>query len=345
MRVNHTRTALVLIGLLVVIAIALLSIGIGSVAIPPLTIVRLVLSKLPFTNIAPDWSPAFEAIIIQIRLPRVLLIALSGAALAISGAAYQGLFRNPLADPYLIGVASGAGLGATLAIACESARTALGALSIPLASFIGAAITVMLVYQLSQVGRRTPTTTLILAGVAIGTLASALSTTIILSLSHQAVRVLAFLLGGYGGAGWDSVLAVLPFALSGFVVMVVYARPLNVLLFDEEQARQLGIDVERVKLILVTAATLCTAAAVSFNGLIGFVGLIVPHAVRLVWGPDHRRLLPVSALAGAGFLMLADLVARTVIAQQELPLGIVTAFAGVPFFIYLLRRAKHAAFF
>jgi iron complex transport system permease protein len=164
-------------------------------------------------------------------------------------------------------------------------------------------------------------------------------------VNSNAARVLGFLLGGYSGAGWEAVLVITPFTLLGFGVMLAYARPLNVLLFDEEQARQLGVDVERVKVVLMAAATLATAAAVSFSGLIGFVGLIVPHAVRLLVGPDHRRLLPWSALAGAGFLMLADLVARTLLAPQELPLGIVTAFAGTPFFLYLLRRARNAAFF
>jgi cobalamin transport system permease protein len=206
-------------------------------------------------------------------------------------------------------------------------------------------LTVAVVYYLGRVGRSAPTTTLILAGVVIGTLASSLSTFIMLSVNSQAVRVLSFLLGGYGGAGWDSVIAILPFTLIGFGVMWAYARPLNILLFDEDQARQLGIDVERVKLILIAAATLSTAAAVSFSGLIGFVGLVVPHAMRILFGPDHRRLLPWSALAGAGFLMLADLVARTILSPQELPLGVMTAFAGAPFFLYLLRRAKHAAFF
>ncbi len=328
-----------------VIAIAVLSVGFGSVAIPPLTVLKLLLAQLPFAQLAPDWSAADASIILQIRLPRVILIALTGSALATSGVTYQGLFRNPLADPYLIGVAAGAGLGAVSALAFEWNRSALGTSVIPLAAFGGAALTVMLVYGLGRVGRSAPTTTLILAGVAVGSLASSLSTFIMLSVNSSATRVLGFLLGGYGGAGWDSVLIILPIVLVGFVVMLVHARPLNVLLFDEEQARQLGVDVERVKLILITAATATTAAAVAFSGLIGFVGLIVPHATRLLVGADQRRVLPWSALSGAGFLMLADLVARTLLAPQELPLGIVTAFAGAPFFLYLLRRAKQAAFF
>ena len=330
---------------LAVLAIAILSIAFGSVSIPPQTVLGVLLAQMPFAHITADGSAAAESIILQIRLPRVALIALTGAALASSGATYQGLFRNPLADPYLIGVASGAGLGAVSAIAFEWNRSPLGTAVIPLAAFAGAGLSAVLVYALGRIGRSVPTTTLILAGVAVGTLAASLSTFIMIWVNSNAARVLGFLLGGYSGAGWEAVLVITPFTLLGFGVMLAYARPLNVLLFDEDQARQLGVDVERVKVVLMAAATLATAAAVSFSGLIGFVGLIVPHAVRLLVGPDHRRLLPWSALAGAGFLMLADLVARTLLAPQELPLGIVTAFAGTPFFLYLLRRARNAAFF
>ena len=341
----RARVGWLIAGPLVVLLIALLGVALGSVAIPPLTVLKLLLAQLPFAHIDADWPASYESIILQIRLPRVFLVALTGASLAVSGGTYQGLFRNALADPYLIGVASGAGLGAISAVAFEWDRSALGSYMIPLASFAGALLTVLLVYGLSRVGRSTPSTTLILAGVAIGTLATSLATFIMLSGNSQAVRVLSFLLGGYGGGGWDSVVAILPFAVFGFIVMLAYARPLNILLFDEDQARHLGIDVERVKTILIAAATLSTSAAVSFSGLIGFVGLVVPHTVRLLSGPDHRRLLPWSALAGAGFLMLADLFARTVMSPRELPVGIVTAIAGAPFFLYLLRRAKNAAYF
>ncbi len=333
------------LGLGALAVIATVSVGVGSTPIPPLAVVRVLLAQIPTGSVTPDWSPQVEAIILQIRLPRVMLMALSGLSLAVSGAAYQGLFRNPLADPYLIGVAAGAGLGAISAVALNLPQSPLGAASVPIVAFAAALATVIIVYALSRVGQIAPTTTLILAGVAIGALVSALSTFILVSMDAQAIRVLAFLLGGYGGAGWDAVIAILPFAALGLAVMYAFARPLNVLLFDEEQARQLGIDVERVKIILIVAATLCTAAAVAFSGLIGFVGLIVPHAARLVWGPDHRRLLPASAIVGAAFLMLADLIARTLFAPRELPLGVVTAFAGAPFFLYLLRRAKNAAFF
>ncbi|MCL4506244.1 MAG: iron ABC transporter permease [Chloroflexi bacterium] len=344
---NKARPRILIIAMaLGVVAIALLSTGVGSVFIPPLTVAKILLSHLPLTQVQVGAPSTFEVILFDIRLPRVALVALTGAALATSGTAYQGLFRNPLADPYLIGVAAGAGLGAIGAIALRTTNApSISAFLVPLASFIGALATVALVYQLGRIGRTTPTTTLILAGVAVGSLATALSTFILLRLGQQMVHVMAFLLGGYSAAGWEAVVAVAPFTFIGFALMYLYARPLNLLLFDEEQARHLGVNVGRVKLVIIVAATLTTAGAVAFSGLIGFVGLVVPHAARLVIGPDHRRLLPLAALGGAGFLMLADLLARTVIAPEELPLGVVTAFVGAPFFLYLLRRARNAAFF
>ncbi len=342
-RRNHPRVILPLTAL-GVLAIAMFSVGIGSVFIPPLTTIKILIARVLAQPA--DLPATFETILFDIRLPRVLLIAITGASLASAGTAYQGLFRNPLADPYLIGVAAGANLGAIIAMAMQTVYPRqIGALAMPVGAFIGALVTVACVYSLARVGNRIPKTTLILAGVAISYLASALGSFILLGLSQHVMRVLAFLLGGYSLASWDALLAVLPFFLAGFAVMFVYARPLNLLLLDEEQAQQLGIDVERVKRVVVVAATLVTAAAVAFNGLIGFVGLIVPHAARFLVGHDHRRLFPLVALGGAGFLMLADLLARTIIAPEELPLGVVTAFAGAPFFLYLLRRTKRAAFF
>lgn len=342
---SRERVSLAVVAVAVV-AIALFSIGFGSVFIPPLTVVRILISRLPLVDLQIDAPATFQTILFDIRLPRVVLVALTGAALASSGTAYQGLFRNPLADPYLIGVAAGGGLGAICAIVLRPTLPfGSTAFLVPLAAFAGALVTVALVYQMGRIGQTTPTTTLILAGVAVGALATAITSFIMLRAGQQVAHIIAFLLGGYGAAGWDAIVAVAPFTLVGFGLMYLYSRPLNLMLFDEEQAQQLGVNVGQVKLIIVVAATLTTAAAVAFSGLIGFVGLIVPHAARLVVGPDHRRLLPIAALSGAGFLMLADLLARTVISPEELPLGVVTAFAGVPFFLYLLRRAKNAAFF
>jgi iron complex transport system permease protein len=293
-------------------------------------------------GLVPTWRadipPEYAAILWQIRLPRIALVAVAGAALAGAGTAYQGLFRNPLADPFLIGVASGAGLGALCVQALRAAIPSLPVFALPFGAFAGAILTVTLVYAIARAGRHAGSG-LVLAGVALGSLASAISTLLLLRLSAGAMGALAFLLGGYSLTNWTAVAIVTPLAALGLALLLGQARALNLLLFDHDQARQLGVNVERVSLVVIVAATLATAAAVSFCGLIGFVGMIVPHAARLVVGGDHRRLLPMAAIGGAGFLLLADLVARTLMAPTELPVGVITACVGAPFFLWLLRRS------
>jgi iron complex transport system permease protein len=327
------------------LALALVfSIGLGAVSIPASEVIRILLSRLPFVQLARDWPATSETILFSIRLPHTALIALTGAALAGSGAAYQGLFRNPLADPYLIGIASGAGLGAVVAMALRWPATLLSLAAVPASAFVGALLTVAVVYTLARVGQTTPVTTLILAGVAVGSFATALTTFLMLRAGEEVRRAIAWLLGGFALGGWAPVLVATPYVLVGLGVIVALARPLNVLQFGDEQARQMGLNVERIKLILIVAASLITAAAVAFSGIIGFVGLAVPHLIRLLWGPDHRRLLPLSILGGAASLLLADIAARTLLAPQELPVGIITAIIGAPFFVWLLRRAKQQVF-
>jgi iron complex transport system permease protein len=323
---------------------ALLGAAVGAVPLPPRAVVELVLERLaglPTSAVYPD---TFATILFDIRLPRVVFAALTGAALAVAGTAYQGLFRNPLADPYLVGVAAGAGLGATIALVYDLPRTFLGLSAVPLGAFAGALVTVALVLASAQVGRTTPISTMLLAGVAIGAFATAVTTYIMLRTPEGLRRAFNWLLGGASVGGWQPVWIVLPYLLLGLIVLQLHARALNVLQLDEEQARQLGLHVERVKLTLVAAATLMTAAVVAFGGLIGFVGLIVPHILRMLGGPDYRRLLPLSAVGGAAFLILADVLARTLLVPQELPVGVVTALAGAPFFIFLLRRLKRSVF-
>lgn len=320
------------------------SIGLGSVYIAPLEVIRILLSRLPLIQITPDWQETSETILFSIRLPRTLLIALTGAALGGSGAAYQGLFRNPLADPYLIGIASGAGLGAVIAMSVEFPTTLLGLFTVPIAAFVGALITVALVYNIARVGKSAQVTTLILAGVAVGSFATALTTFLMLRSQEQLRRAIGWLLGGFALGGWLPVVALTPYVIIGLIVLILFARPLNVLQFGDDQAGQMGLNVERVKMIVIVAASLTTAAAVAFSGIIGFVGLVTPHVIRLLWGPDYRKLLPLSIFGGAAMLLLTDIVARTAIAPQELPLGVVTALVGAPFFLYLLRRAKQEMF-
>jgi iron complex transport system permease protein len=325
-----------LISLLLLLIAIVFSVAVGSVFIPPLDVLR-VLFRQPALY---GDTQTFNTIIFSLRLPRTLLMLLVGAALGGSGASYQGLFRNPLADPYLIGVASGAGLGAVLAMTLGFPYTTLGLLAVPLAAFAGAVVTVFIVYELARVGRTVPTTNLILAGVAASAFATALTSFLVINATGELHRALIWLLGGTTFSGWQPVLAILPYIILGLGTLLTVGHALNVLQFGDEQAKQLGVPVERVRLIVVVAASLTTAAAVAFAGIIGFIGLIVPHLIRLLWGGDYRRLLPLSIIGGATLLLLSDILARVVMAPQELPVGIITALAGAPFFFWVLRRAK-----
>ncbi len=311
----------------------ILSMAIGSVFIPPTEVWRVLTGTAS--------NETFRTILLNIRLPRTALIALVGAALAGSGATYQGLFRNPLADPYLIGVAAGAGLGAILAMSLNWPYTILGLLAVPLAAFIASLLTVYLVYTFAHIGRTVPTTNLILAGVAVSSFATSITTFLMLRSSGEVRRAISWLLGGVSLVGWDVTLALIPYLAIGMTMLVLAGYSLNLLQFGDDQAVQMGLNVRRAKFMIIVAASLVTAAAVSFAGIIGFVGLIVPHVVRIWWGVDYRRLIPLSILGGASVLLFADVLSRIVLAPQELPVGIVTALAGAPFFLWVLRRAKN----
>jgi iron complex transport system permease protein len=283
-------------------------------------------------------------IVLALRLPRTALVLLTGAALGCSGAAYQGLFRNPLADPYLIGVASGAGLGAVLAMNVQWPTSSWGLMAVPAAAFIGALATVFLVYSLARIGKTVPTTNLILAGVAFSSFATAVTSFLMLRSTGELRRAIAWLLGGSTQAGWEPVLTVLPYLAIGLGILLLSGHALNLLQFGDDQAQQLGLPVARTRALILLAASLATAAAVSFSGIIGFIGLIVPHVMRLWFGADYRRLLPLSLIGGAAALLLSDVLARVIIAPQELPVGIVTALFGVPFFLWVLRRSKNQGY-
>jgi len=332
------------LGLAVVGATAGFALLWGAADIPPATIGRILLHRLGLP-VEVDWPQRWDAIVWEVRLPRVLLAGLVGATLAYAGATYQGVFRNPLAEPYLLGVASGAGLGATIVI-ISPLPFALGPLSpLPAAAFAGALAAVVLTYLLARVGPIVPITTLILAGVAVGSVCTAAISYLMLSNDDRTLPVLSWLLGGFNTSSWGRVWLLLPYAAVGGLILLPFGRTLNVLQLSEEQARQLGVNVEAVKLTLLAVASLATAAAVAVSGIIGFVGLVVPHAARLLWGPDYRRLLPLSAVLGASFLILADLLARTAAPPHEIPVGVITAFAGAPFFLYLLRRQRRATLY
>ena len=333
-----------LFNIFLLIGALIISVALGAVFIHPVTVLRILTHQLPGVEITIDWPSSFAAIILSVRLPHTVLVALTGAALASSGAAYQGLFRNPLADPYLIGVAAGAGLGAVIAMSFRWPTNLLGFYLIPVGAFIGALATVLLVYALANVNGFVPLTTLILAGVAVGAFSSALTSMLMLRTDLQIHRAISFLLGGSPMLGWQPVFAALPYMLVGMGMLSLSGHTLNVLQFGEEEAKQMGLAVDRAKIFVILTASLTTAVAVAFSGVIGFVGLIVPHIIRMVWGPDYRHLIPLSVLAGASMLLFADMLARILLAPSTVPIGIITAMAGAPFFLWILRRAKQKVF-
>ncbi|WP_416839303.1 vitamin B12 ABC transporter permease BtuC [Haloferax sp. DFSO52] len=340
--------------------VVVVSAGIGHVSIPPQTVALVLLDALPVpvglslsgATVLPlvgsvpvpsiEFASPFSAavprtaqiIVVSVRLPRILLAALVGFALATAGVVMQGFFRNPMADPSIIGVSSGAAVGAVATIALS--------LSVPFglqgAAFGSAIVTAFVVYMLATQDGRTPVATLLLAGVAVQTFLGAVISFLLLQSGESLRQVVFWLMGHLSGATWDEVVLLTLVLPVPFAVLLAHTRDLNVLLLGEEDAHALGIEVERTKQLLLVTASIVTAAAVAVSGVIGFVGLVVPHMLRLVVGPDHRLLLPASALAGASFLVLTDTIARS--GAAEVPVGVVTAALGAPFFLYLLRTRE-----
>lgn len=323
---------------LVLLAALLLAVCLGSVRLAAGDVLHSIVKGARGEALEP-----LERVVWQLRLPRVLLAGLVGAALTLAGAVFQGVFRNPLAEPYLIGTASGAGFGAVLVMTLGAGAPLLASLGAPLVAFAFALATVAGVVTLARSGGAIPTVRLILAGVVVGSLFTAATSFLLVASREQAAGMLAWLLGGFGFASWSQVRVIALFTLPALALVGAFARALDLLQLGEESATLLGLDVERVKLLLLGVATLVTAAAVSMAGIIGFVGLIVPHAARIAVGRPHARLLPVATLWGAAFLVLADLLARQVINPVEVPVGIVTALVGGPFFLWLLRGRSAGA--
>ncbi len=283
-----------------------------------------------------------STIIWQLRAPRLVLGLLAGAMLSVAGGTYQGVFRNPLADPYLLGVAAGAGLGATFAIVDVGGGLTTPTWA-PLLAFVGAMAAVTVTWLIGGRGLRSNASTLILAGVAVSSLLTSAQTFLQQSSSNSIARVYIWLLGSLATASWHSVLMVLPYVVFCALVCVVSGRALDIMSVGEDESRSLGLPVRRVRLILIVASSLGTAAVVSAVGLIGFVGIIVPHIVRLLVGTSYRRILPISVVFGAAFLVFADTIARTVMAPSELPLGVVTALVGAPVFVLILSFRRQVA--
>lgn len=317
---------------------AALATAYGAAHIPATTVFRILLSHVPGVSLEQDWPASWEAIVWEVRLPRVIMAGLAGGALAFSGSTYQGIFRNSIADPYLIGVAAGAGLGAAAAIAAGVPYAYGGFSVLPLIAFGGGLFAVGLSYGLARTGPSTPAASFVLAGVAVSSMGTSVTALIMLLNTERTLTILFWLLGGLGTSDWPRVGYLLPYILPSLAIVLIHGRVLNVFQLGEEQASQLGVNVERTRVLLLAAASLAAAAVVSLTGIIGFVGLIVPHMIRLSWGPDYRHLIPLSAVLGAAFLIACDLLARSVISPAELPIGVITSLFGGPFFLYLLRR-------
>jgi iron complex transport system permease protein len=279
-------------------------------------------------------------IVLDVRLPRIILAIIVGAALSMAGVIYQSLFRNPMADPSVIGTSSGAALGATIAIAVGSDLKINLLGTIPFMAFTGAILTTLLVYRLAKIGSRVPMTVLLLAGIAVSTFLSSAISLIMILRRNDMYNIVSWLMGGFASRRWIDVGIIAPYALIGFLATLIFGRELNLMLLGEERARQLGLNSDRLQKFMISSASLLVAGAVSVGGIIGFVGLLVPHMVRFITGPDHKYLLPASALAGGLFLLAADTIARTLLAPLELPVGVVTSLCGAPFFIYLLIKNK-----
>ncbi len=323
----------------VLVTVVLVSTAMGPADLSLGTVVGVLLSHVPLLHYHSSTSPINQAIVWEIRLPRVILACLVGSMLALGGASYQGVFRNPLADPYLLGVAAGAGLGATIAIVTPSTFSEL----LPLAAFAGGVVAVTLTYVVgSKAGRSSSGSSIVLAGVAVAAIFTAIQTNVQQQHAADLQPVYSWILGSLTVATWSDVTLILPYVTLSAVVLLAHRHLLDILRVGEEEARTLGVNPNRVRLTVVAAATLGTAAAVSVSGLIGFVGIIVPHLVRLTTNASYRVVMPVSLVSGASFLVLADLFARMVEAPGEVPLGVVTAFIGGPFFILVLRSRRSA---
>ncbi len=320
------------------VAALLAGILIGAAGLSSRGVVLELVDGLPGVSVDSGLSPTQQAILWQIRLPRVVLGAMVGATLAVAGAAYQGVFRNPLADPYLLGVSSGAGLGATLGIV---AGGSIGPLGIPPVAFLGGLLGVAATYALGRgMGGRRGTVAIVLAGVAVGAFFNAIQNYVQQRYDDSLNAVYAWMLGRLSTDGWSDVVIALPYVVMSCLTILLYRRTLDVMAVGDVEAASLGIDPARARLVLVLAATLGTAAVVSVSGLIGFVGIVVPHVVRLLFGAAHRTLLPLALMLGGAFLVLADVAARWALAPAELPIGVVTAVVGAPFFLVVLHRQR-----
>ncbi|NQX70712.1 iron ABC transporter permease [Paenibacillus alba] len=330
------------VGVILLLLSILVSLTLGTAELPIFQIAGILGKHIPWLGdvIPVSWPQSAEQIINKVRFPRVLLGILVGASLSIAGAAFQGVLRNPLADPYALGVSSGASVGAAFLIYFGLQMAWFGQWSIPIVAFVTGLLSLFLVLKLAQIDGKLKMETLILSGVVMQAFLGAI-VSFMVSISKQVINEIVFwLMGSLAMRGWSYIYIISPYLLIGILVLLSYARSMNLLSLGERQASHLGVNVERTKLVVLITATFLTAAAVSVAGVIGFVGLIVPHLVRLIVGPDYRLIIPLSAIGGGIYVLWADTLARTLLSPTEIPLGVITAFLGAPFFAYLLHKDK-----
>ncbi|KAB2330586.1 FecCD family ABC transporter permease [Bacillus mesophilum] len=318
----------------------LLGVSIGSVSVPIMQILQIIGAEI--FHYKPDGvDPLFENIVMNIRLPRVVLAGLVGASLAIAGAAFQGLLRNPLADPYTLGVSSGASVGAVMTLFFGITLPAAGLFTLPILSIAFAFITILFVLMFArQIDRVMRVETIILTGIIFSSFLGAVISLMIALTGDELRQIIGWLLGSVSMRGWDYVLILLPFLIVGSAILLSSSHELNAMSFGEERAFHIGVNVQRKKMLILIGGSILTGGAVAVSGTIGFVGLVIPHLTRLMWGPDHRHLLLLSMLTGSGFLILADLLARTIISPAELPIGVITALIGAPVFAVILMKRR-----
>jgi iron complex transport system permease protein len=338
---QNNKSVAYLLAILFLLSAMLFGIGIGTVSVPPLTIIQIVGAEIFRFSPIETIDPMYSNIVMNIRLPRVLLAGFVGASLAIAGAAFQGLLRNPLADPYTLGVSSGASVGAVLALFFQISLPIAGLYTLPVLSITASIITIFLVLLFAQkIERSMRVETIILTGIIFSSFLGALISLMIALTGEELRQIIGWLLGSVSMRGWEYIKIILPFFILGSCLLIMNTKELNALSFGEERAQHLGVNVHRRKLLILISGSILTGSAVAVSGTIGFVGLVVPHFVRLLWGPDHRHLLPLSMMIGGGFLILADLVSRTIISPSELPIGVITALIGAPMFAVILIRRR-----
>ncbi|MCT4542532.1 MAG: iron ABC transporter permease [Vallitalea sp.] len=333
----------IIISLLILILCVIIACGFGSVKIDFIDSCKILISRIPFLKELVTLEGIKDShikIISNLRLPRILIALCTGGGLAVVGCAFQGVFKNPMADPFVLGISSGAALGATIGLVFNFNFFVFSFTGVSIFAFIGAILTVLIVMRISVIGKKLPTTTLLLAGISINYLFASLMSLMMLLNRDKLEKVYLWTLGSFSTSTWDEVYFIAPVVIISSIILMVYSKELNIMLLGDETAGSLGINVNKTKKIILGISSLMVAVVVSASGIIGFVGLIIPHMVRLINGPDHKRLIPLSMLVGAIFMIFCDTIARTIISPAELSVGVITSIFGVPFFLFLLYQNK-----